>query len=57
MVGDRYLTDIVFGNMTGMLTIYTYPLSNVEPYSTSLVNFTFNIIINSFFRQGNLKIG
>lgn len=28
MVGDRYFTDIVFGNLNGMCTIYTQPLTN-----------------------------
>jgi predicted HAD superfamily phosphohydrolase YqeG len=26
MVGDRLLTDIVFGNLHGMLTVHTLPL-------------------------------
>jgi len=26
MVGDRYLTDIMFGNMHGLLSVYTHPL-------------------------------
>lgn len=28
MVGDRYFTDIVFGNLNGMCTIYTEPFTN-----------------------------
>ena len=28
MIGDRYLTDIVFGNINGMYTIYTHPLTS-----------------------------
>ena len=27
MVGDRYATDILFGNLHGMLTIHTDPLT------------------------------
>lgn len=27
VIGDRYLTDILFGNMHGMLTIHTSPLT------------------------------
>ncbi|KAM9992274.1 hypothetical protein ACTFIY_009731 [Dictyostelium cf. discoideum] len=27
MIGDRYLTDILFGNLYGMLTIYTHPIT------------------------------
>ena len=26
IVGDRYLTDVVFGNLHGMLTVHTLPL-------------------------------
>ncbi|KAK5583401.1 hypothetical protein RB653_004994 [Dictyostelium firmibasis] len=29
MVGDRYLTDILFGNLYGMFTIYTQPITSV----------------------------
>jgi len=28
MVGDRYATDILFGNLNGLLTIHTQPLSS-----------------------------
>ncbi|EGG21398.1 hypothetical protein DFA_01280 [Cavenderia fasciculata] len=28
MVGDRYLTDILFGNLYGMLTIFTKPITS-----------------------------
>ncbi|EGC34924.1 hypothetical protein DICPUDRAFT_152793 [Dictyostelium purpureum] len=28
MVGDRYLTDILFGNLYGMFTIYTNPITS-----------------------------
>ena len=27
MVGDRLLTDVVFGNLHGMLTVHTQPLT------------------------------
>ena len=30
MVGDRLLTDIVFGNLHGMLTVHTLPLCEGE---------------------------
>ena len=29
MVGDRYLTDVVFGNLHGMLTVHTQQLTTV----------------------------
>ncbi|GAM24379.1 hypothetical protein SAMD00019534_075540 [Acytostelium subglobosum LB1] len=29
MVGDRFLTDILFGNLYGMMTIYTSPITSV----------------------------
>lgn len=28
IIGDRYLTDITFGNLHGSLTIYTDPITN-----------------------------
>lgn len=32
MIGDRYLTDVVFGNRHGMMTVYVQPLSTAgEP--------------------------
>ncbi len=38
MVGDRYLTDIVFGNRLGMLTVRTQPLTlRGEPKAVLLV--------------------
>ena len=38
MVGDRYLTDVVFGNRLGMLTIRTAPLTfRGEPRAVLLV--------------------
>jgi len=30
MVGDRLLTDVVFGNLHGMLTVHTLPLCKGE---------------------------
>ena len=39
MVGDRYLTDIVFGNRLGMLTVRTEPLTlRGEPKAVLLVS-------------------
>ena len=29
MVGDRFLTDVVFGNLHGMLTVHTRQLTSV----------------------------
>ena len=38
MVGDRYLTDIVYGNRMGALTIRTAPLTlHGEPRTVKLV--------------------
>ena len=38
MVGDRYMTDIVFGNRGGMLTIYVTPFNTAEePIGVKLV--------------------
>ncbi len=39
MVGDRYLTDVVFGNRNGMLTIRPAPFtSKGEPKAVLLVS-------------------
>jgi phosphatidylglycerophosphatase GEP4 len=38
MVGDRYLTDVVYGNRNGMLTIRPAPLTlEGEPSTVHLV--------------------
>jgi phosphatidylglycerophosphatase GEP4 len=38
MVGDRYLTDVVYGNRNGMFTIRPAPLSlHGEPQTVKLV--------------------
>lgn len=40
MVGDRYLTDIVYGNKHNMLTIYVEPFDvHGEPFGVKIVNF------------------
>ena len=40
MIGDRYLTDIAFGNRLGMLTIRPQPFtSNGEPKTVRAVRF------------------
>ncbi len=37
MVGDRFLTDIVYGNKNGMLTVHTAPLAtDGEPTTVRL---------------------
>jgi phosphatidylglycerophosphatase GEP4 len=38
VIGDRYLTDVVFGNLHGALTIYT------EPCSTDGENFAVRLV-------------
>lgn len=38
MIGDRYLTDVVFGNRNGMLTIRPEPFTSAgEPKAVLLV--------------------
>jgi len=38
MIGDRLLTDVVFGNLNGMLTIYVDPFElDTEPPGVRLV--------------------
>ena len=39
MVGDRYLTDVAFGNKNGMLSVHCAPLtSSGEPSTVWLVS-------------------
>ena len=39
MVGDRYLTDVVFGNRNGMMTIRPQPFTSAgEPRAVRLVS-------------------
>ena len=39
MIGDRYLTDVVYGNRHGMLTIRPTPLTLAgEPFAVRLVS-------------------
>ena len=39
MIGDRYLTDVVFGNRNGMMTIRPQPFTSVgEPRAVRLVS-------------------
>ena len=38
MIGDRFLTDIVFGNLNGMLTVRVSPITQAhEPPTVHLV--------------------
>ena len=40
MIGDRYLTDVVYGNRNGLLTIRPAPLTlEGEPSAVLLVSF------------------
>jgi hypothetical protein len=61
VVGDRYLTDVVFGNLNGSLTIYTAPVStNGENFAVRLVCCFIDLIYFRLYfheiRQGDLKI-
>lgn len=42
IIGDRYLTDVVFGNMNGSFTIY------VPPISTDGENIAVYFVFDSF---------
>jgi phosphatidylglycerophosphatase GEP4 len=40
MVGDRYLTDVVYGNRLGLLTVRPAPVTAAgEPRAVRLVSF------------------
>lgn len=50
MIGDRTLTDIVFGNRNGMLTIRPAPLTKRgEPLAVKLVRSTALLCAKSWF--------
>ncbi|KAL3702066.1 hypothetical protein R1sor_020088 [Riccia sorocarpa] len=53
MVGDRYLTDIVYGNSNGMLTIRSAPLTSVgEPFVVRRVRGIEDALVNWWRSQG-----
>ncbi|PQQ00737.1 uncharacterized protein Pyn_10115 [Prunus yedoensis var. nudiflora] len=53
MVGDRPLTDIVYGNQNGFLTILTEPLSLAEePFIVRQVRKLETSLVNRWFRKG-----
>ncbi|PRQ52056.1 putative phosphatidylglycerophosphatase [Rosa chinensis] len=53
MVGDRPLTDIVYGNQNGFLTILTGPLSLAEePFIVRQVRKLETALVNSWSRKG-----
>ncbi|KAM1016422.1 hypothetical protein ACFX13_046860 [Malus domestica] len=53
MVGDRPLTDIVYGNQNGFLTILTEPLSlNEEPFIVRQVRKLETALVNHRFKRG-----
>lgn len=58
MIGDRLLTDIVFGNLNGMFTIYIDPIeTETEPFGVRFVqnSLTFHLTLLTC-RQEMLKI-
>lgn len=53
MVGDRYFTDVVYGNRNGFLTILTQPLSPAEdPFIVRQVRGLENFVINYWYQKG-----
>ncbi|KAF5187939.1 haloacid dehalogenase (HAD) superfamily protein [Thalictrum thalictroides] len=53
MVGDRYLTDVVYGNRNGFLTVLTEPLSlDREPFIVKQVRKLEASLANYWFRKG-----
>lgn len=46
MIGDRYLTDVVYGNRHGMLTIRPTPLTTAgEPFAVRMVIVAFPSVV------------
>lgn len=58
MIGDRLLTDIVFGNLNGMFTIYVDPIeTKTEPFGVRFVHKSLTLLLTSVTcRQGVQKI-
>ncbi|KAL4200931.1 hypothetical protein AMTRI_Chr02g213600 [Amborella trichopoda] len=53
MVGDRYFTDVVFGNRNGFLTILTQPLSLAEePLVVKQVRKLEAALVSSWYQKG-----
>eukprot|EP00040_Diaphanoeca_grandis_P007488 m.41110 g.41110 ORF g.41110 m.41110 type:complete len:210 (-) comp18707_c1_seq1:49-678(-) len=53
MIGDRYLTDMVFGNQNGMVTIYTAPISTQQDnLAVKTVRTIEKYFVNSWVNKG-----
>ena len=53
MIGDRLLTDVAYGNLNKMLTIYVEPFDvTVEPLGVKLVKITLSHTFEIFVPQG-----
>ncbi|KAF7024187.1 hypothetical protein CFC21_036566 [Triticum aestivum] len=54
LVGDRYFTDVIYGNRNGFLTVFTEPLSFVgESYIVRKVRKLEAYIINYWYKKGH----
>ncbi|CAL8462434.1 g1967 [Coccomyxa elongata] len=54
MIGDRYLTDVVYGNRHGMLTIRPTPLTTAgEPFAVRMARDVENFFVKRWRGQGN----
>jgi len=53
MVGDRYLTDVVYGNRLGLLTVRPAPVTaEGEPRAVRLVSFLFCFLFFKYEKGG-----
>lgn len=52
-VGDRLLTDVVFGNQNGLLTIHTQPLTHKgDNWMASKVRWLETYVLKSLYLRG-----
>lgn len=52
MIGDRYMTDILYGNRLGLLTIYTKPLTAFgEPFAVKFARKIENSLVHGAGKQ------
>lgn len=57
IIGDQMFTDILGGNLSGLYTILTHPISTVDRGATKITRFFENIAYKMIERKGDFKRG